>query len=447
MTTIYLRQSEDKTGEGAAVERQLAECRTFCESKGWAVESVLQDNDTSATTGVTRPAFDSLLASQPERIVVWHIDRLVRVTRDLERVIELGVNVHAVKSGHIDLSTPAGRAVARTVTAWATYEGEQKATRQVAANRQRAQKGIVRWTRRPFGFDRDGDKVRTVRDEAKEIRAAAKKVLAGATLASIADDLNAREVPTSVAGKWSVTAVRRILMNPRNVGRVVYKGEDLGSINVRILDDDTYARVVARLTDPRRKTAPTSTRVRYLLSGIVLCGRDGCDNEVMFATANAQKRAIYRCLKCYGGRGMEDVDEVVVAHVVARLSRPDAKKLLASHVDLDALRDEAVELRERRDSIAALVAEGLLGRDAAREQAKGLVDKLNKIERKIESVAGDDPVAEVVGSLDPQATFDGLSLARKRRLIRAVVTARILPVGKGIRFDPEHVDVKWKADQ
>lgn len=446
MTTIYLRQSEDKSGEGTAVERQLAECRAFCENKGWAVDAVLQDNDTSATTGVTRPAFDSLLASQPERIVVWHIDRLVRVTRDLERVIELGVNVHAVKSGHIDLSTPAGRAVARTVTAWATYEGEQKATRQVAANRQRAQKGIVRWTRRPFGFDRDGDEVRAVPSEAKEIRSAAKKVLAGATLASIAQDMNDRNVTTTVAGNWSVTAVRRILMNPRNVGRVVYKGEDLGSIKVRILDDDTYARVVARLTDPRRKTAP-STTVRYLLSGIVHCGREGCEDAIMFATTNAQHRPIYRCLKCYGGRGVEDVDEVVVAHVVARLSRPDAKKLLAADVDLDALRDEAVDIRERRDSIAALVAEGLLGRDAAREHAKALVDKLNKIERRIDSVTGDDPVAEVVGSRDPQATFDGLSLARKRRLIRAVVTARILPVGKGIRFDPEHVDVQWKADQ
>ncbi|WP_183069059.1 recombinase family protein [Streptomyces sp. gCLA4] len=81
------------------------------------------------------------VGSRPEAVVCWHTDRLVRVTKDLERVIALGVNVHAARAGHLDLSTPAGRAVARTVTAWATYEGEQKAERQALANLQAAKAG------------------------------------------------------------------------------------------------------------------------------------------------------------------------------------------------------------------------------------------------------------------------------------------------------------------
>jgi len=117
--TIYLRQSQDKAGEGAAVSRQLDACRALCHDKGWTVDAVLTDNDVSATTGRVRPGFEALLASNPKRIVVWHVDRLVRLSRDLERVIDLGVNVYAVKSGHVDLSNPAGRAVAKTITAWA----------------------------------------------------------------------------------------------------------------------------------------------------------------------------------------------------------------------------------------------------------------------------------------------------------------------------------------
>src|SRR5664280_836772 len=131
-------------------------CRELCDQRGWTITRVWSDNDISATTGKICPGFEALLTSNPRRIVVWHIDRLVRLSKDLERVIALGVHVYAVKSAHVDLSNPAGRAVAKTITARAQYEWEQKATRQVAANRQRAQPGRVLWTRRPFGFEREG---------------------------------------------------------------------------------------------------------------------------------------------------------------------------------------------------------------------------------------------------------------------------------------------------
>src|SRR5690349_13464343 len=127
--SIYVRISLDKTGEGLGVERQEQACRELCEHKGWEVREVFCDNDISATTGKRRPGFEALLASDPDVIVVWHIDRLVRLSRDLERVIDLGVNIHGVTAGHIDLSHPGGRAVAKTITAWAQYEGEQKAER------------------------------------------------------------------------------------------------------------------------------------------------------------------------------------------------------------------------------------------------------------------------------------------------------------------------------
>ena len=48
-----------------------------------------------------------------------HTDRLVRLTEELDRVIKVEVPVHTVTAGDLDLSTPAGRAVARTITAWA----------------------------------------------------------------------------------------------------------------------------------------------------------------------------------------------------------------------------------------------------------------------------------------------------------------------------------------
>jgi site-specific DNA recombinase len=441
--TIYVRQSQDKAGEGAAVSRQLSACRELCDARGWTVAQVLTDNDISATTGKTRPAFEALLASNPRRIVVWHIDRLVRLSKDLERVIDLGVNVYAAKSGHVDLSNAAGRAVAKTITAWAQYEGEQKATRQVAANRQRAQRGEVLWSRRPFGFTREGAKVRTVKSEAAEIRKAADKVLKGASLVSIANDWNARGIPTTTGGRWSVTSVRRVLINPRTAGRVVSNGEDYGGNGLAILDADTADRIAAIMRDPRRKLAP-STQVKYLLSGLVRCGRDGCDNAIMFATTNPKGVTIYRCLRCYGTRHLAKVDEVVMGAVVDRLSRPNAVGLLDRDIDLDELRGRVVDLRERRDGLASLLADGLLPPDAVRTQAQRLTDQIHDLERQIEAALGTSPLARVIDSGDVTAALDRLSLLEVREVIKSLMVVRILPAGKGVRFDPEHVAIEWR---
>jgi site-specific DNA recombinase len=441
--TIYVRQSLDKAGEGAAVSRQLSACRELCTAKGWTVAQVLTDNDISATTGKVRPGFETLLTSKPRRIVVWHVDRLVRLSKELERVIDLGVNVHAVKSGHIDLSNPAGRAVAKTITAWAQYEGEQKATRQVAANIQRAQRGEVLWTRRPFGFARDGGKVRVVASEAAEIRFAAKQVLAGATLASIANDWNTRGIKTTVGGPWVATVVRRVLLSPRTAGRVVSNGQDYGASGLGILDADTADRLAALMRNPSRRSAP-SNRVKYLLSGLVRCGREDCKSAIMFASETHAAPPVYRCLACYGTRNLAKVDEVVMAAVVARLSRSDAAGLLDRDVDLDELRGRVVDLRERRDGLALLLADGLLTPAAVRTQAQRLTDQIHDLERQIEAATGTSPLARVVDSGDVAATLARMTVLEVREVIKALMDVRILPAGKGVRFNPEHVQIEWR---
>lgn len=443
--TIYVRQSQDKGGERAAVSRQLEACQELCAERGWSVDSVLTDNDTSATSGKVRPQFEALLASNPRRIVVWHVDRLVRLSRDLERVIDLGVNVYAVKSGHVDLSNPAGRAVAKTITAWAQYEGEQKATRQIAANRQRAQRGQVLWTRRPFGFDRDGSDVFIVDAEAQEIRDAAKKVLDGATLASVAADLNERTVPTTTGSRWTVTTVRRTLLSPRVAGRVVYNGEDMGPSGLPILDADTADRLAAILNDPRRRSAP-STMTKYLLSGLVLCGRPECDSAPMFATTNGHHRTpVYRCRRCYGARRRELVDEVVIAAVAARLARPDASDLLHQDVDVTALREQIVELRGRRDGLASLLADGLLTAESVRGQATRLGDQIGDLERQIDAATGASPLLAVVTADDVAAALNDLPLLKVREVIRTLMEIRIMPAGKGVRFAPKQVVLEWRT--
>src|SRR4051794_3568969 len=213
---IYARQSLDRTGEGAAIDRQTADCLRLADQRGWTVTDTITDNDLSASTGKPRPGYQRLLGAMRARavdvVVVWHIDRLTRRLVDLEEVISLcestGVRLATV-TGDLDLSTDTGRMVARILASVARGEVERKGARQRRANEQRAQAGFMGWTRRPFGYDRDdAGRVIVVEHEAAGLKAAAEMVLDGATLAAAVRMLDERGLVTTARRSWNVTSLR-----------------------------------------------------------------------------------------------------------------------------------------------------------------------------------------------------------------------------------------------
>jgi site-specific DNA recombinase len=104
-------------------------------------------------------------------------------------------------------------------------------------------------------------------------------------------------------------------------------------------------------------------------------------------------------------------------------------------------------LRDRRDGLAALLADGLLTPDAVRTQAKRLADQIGDLERQIEAATGSSPLASLVDVEDVAATFDALPVKTRREVVRTLLDVRILPAGKGIRFTPEQVELVWKGQQ
>jgi DNA invertase Pin-like site-specific DNA recombinase len=200
---IYARLSLDKLGNELGVDRQLEACRELAARQGWRVTRELIDNSISATTGRVRPAFEKLLtlSPKPDAIIVWHLDRLVRLTRELDRVISYGVPVHAVTAGMLDLSNPTGVLMANVVTAFSQFEGQQKAARQRLAATQRASQGRPWWSARPFGYERDGS---PRAGEADAVQRAYQDLLAGRSLLSIADEWNRQGMHTTRGRRWTV---------------------------------------------------------------------------------------------------------------------------------------------------------------------------------------------------------------------------------------------------
>ena len=454
---IYTRISLDPTGEALAVARQEQECRVLAERLGLTVVHTYTDNDISATSGKVRPDFEAMLDAQPEAIIAWHQDRLLRLTRDLERVIALNVPVYTVTAGTLDLTTPAGRAVARTVAAWSQYEGEQKATRQVAANVQRAVKG-VHSGRVGYGYRREGTAVVLHPEEATTIRSVVLRVLDGESLRAICKDLDARHVPMpGRAARWNSTTLKQLLLRPSLAGWTVHRGKVVGHApddSPRVIDEDTRERIKAVLTDPVRRTAPPGRAPKYLLGGIARCGR--CGGVMARAVGRMQRQAngnvkrqppSYVCSECYRVRRKQsDVDALVEGTVVGRLQMPDAAQLFAT--------GDPTALQEARDTIEALDARLA---NAADMFATGDIDavQLTRISERlradraqaaaaVEAALPAAVPAELMGGHAAEV-WAALSMDSKRAVLTALVTVTILPSGSGKAFNPDTVQVRWRG--
>src|SRR5215213_5512737 len=148
---IYCRISRDRVGAGLGVARQREDCERLASSRGWAITAVYEDNDVSAYSGRTRPGYQQLmrdiLAGDVDVVVAWHTDRLHRSPLELENYIgacvQSDVATVTVRAGELDLTTAAGRMVARMLGAAARHESEQKSERIKRAREQEARRGTV----------------------------------------------------------------------------------------------------------------------------------------------------------------------------------------------------------------------------------------------------------------------------------------------------------------
>lgn len=178
--------------------------------------AVFSDNDVSAFSGKIRPGYRELLdymkGEQVDVVVAWHVDRLHRSPVELEEYIGVSEATSTitvtVKAGDLDLSTAAGRMVARMLGAAARHESEQKSERIRRKRRQEAESGR---SHGPLGYGY-AESQAVVESEAAVVREVARRILDGDTLYGIATELTDRGVPTPGAGRWYHHQVAKLVV-------------------------------------------------------------------------------------------------------------------------------------------------------------------------------------------------------------------------------------------
>ncbi|GAA3211152.1 recombinase family protein [Microbacterium terregens] len=464
---IYARISDDPTGKAAGVERQTEECRTLAESRGVTVVEELIDNDLSATSGKRRPSFERVLelirSDLIDTVVIWHTDRLYRLPRDLEPLIELAdtrpLRFLTVTASEIDLNTSSGRMVARILAAASAAEVEHKVERQRSASDQRASRGTP--TARPgYGYRRVDGRDVIHEPEGAVIREAARRVLDAESLRAIAADFNARAIPSPAGAPWQGVTLRQLIRRPSLAGLRVHRGHVVGEFDFElhpaILDRSTYDRLTALFDDPTRSA---SSRVghppKHLLSGIAWCGRCGATlggrmvRLAPWTPKPGQKskpvKAAYACGTCHKVRRLQaPVDELVTEWLLQRLERDDTADLLTTG-DPEAVRQarEAVDaVTARLASAADLFAAGSIdGNQLARITAAGRAER-EKLETRLTAALPTVLPSGAVGS-GARAAWADFDIHRRRLIISTLMRVTILPTGPGRSFDPDLIRVDW----
>lgn len=464
---VYARISDDRDGFAHGVERQLEDCRTLCERRGWnATEYVENDVSASRYSTKRRVEFERMVGDLKvgaiTGLVAWDTDRLYRQVTDLENLLVVAESLPEFEfatvtsgGGAIDLRTPQGRMFARHMCVQAAYESEHKSERIRRQKQQAAELGKWMGGSRPFGFAVESDGALSVIDEEADlIRDAASRLLTGmASCRGIAAEWNAKGVLTPRGSGWYSQVLRKMLLRPSLAGYSVHNGEIVGDARWKsVLDRETWNSLRRMLLAPERITnSGVSARV-HTLAGFVFCSRCGLP---MTSGLNNGKRA-FKCKKgqrpgnC-GGLSimMEPLDRLTREIVLARfflagdsmlkVARARARK--KSKVSARAV-GKLDSLRVRMQEVEDMFTNGEITRAQFHRMSERLREQQDSAAAQLDAATE----ARLLQSLpvtveDLESTWDDGSLDERRALLGLVVERfEILPAPhRGARFTRDRV--------
>jgi hypothetical protein len=238
-----------------------------------------------------------------------------------------------------------------------------------------------------------------------------------------------------------------------------HRGEVVGRAGwPPLLPEDLWRGVVAVLTDPSRRTNPGAPP-KWLLSGLAVCGVCGAIVRATSSGRSPRGGRVKPAYVCVTGRHVvrdaAEVDQLVTAVVLERLSRADAAELLVRDpgVDLAALHTRRAALDAELESWRGLAEAGEVTPPSFARAEKGILERLADVDVAIGQATRGSALEGIAGAPDPAAVWAKLDLDRRRAVVDELVTVEILPSRKGRRpgwkpgepyFDPDTVRITPK---
>jgi site-specific DNA recombinase len=448
-------------------------------ASGQAIDDTTLENRPGALeclAAIERGEFDILYAVEGERLARTYFDGL----RWIEASSKGGITWHLETDGVLNPSTPAGEETAVSIFASGRREGRVRSARQKRRYDTERAAGNPLWGVRPFGWEED--RITICEREASLIRSAVEDVLSNKrSMSKIAKDWTEAEVLTDgmkrerrgrdgvvrPANKaWTATTVRQLLMRDRNAGLLVHKGTVMPNSQIQpIITENQLQAIKVRV----KVGTPVTQRSHSLLGGILLCECGAAMHRTVSFTQRKDKpKYVYNLYKCsatlsdttrrHASIVQETVDRLLTAQILLDLYKGDLKSPESQNVT-EGLSTVATALDEVDEEIAH-VGEILLSSKFKSLHGKAEVDLRRHEARKEDLLAQRDALlartaegaelsafmqewsegsAAFTDEADMEqwqtrfwAVWDGVSLERKRSLIRARYRPSVRVGGRGV---------------
>lgn len=435
---IYVRISVDRDDQ-LSTDSQERTAREYATARGWDVVAVEVDKGRSAFKEGRRPGLDRAMRllrdGAADTLIVWKLDRFVRsvaqfgkLWRELERHGSSFVSV----TDAFDTTTAMGRAMLQIAVVFAELESGIKSERIEAWHEERTLSGATPTGPRPYGFQRVDGGLEVDETEAAEIRSAASRLLSGESVSAIVRDMNERGLTTGRGSVWRQRTLNHVLTSPTTAGLREVEGVMRPGRWDGILDRDTWDRVRALLSDPRRRLSPGPGR-RHLLSGRLTCGRCG---GVMRPRNHGQGMR-YGCTGtgCALSVPMAETDRLITSSVLELIDRDAWSRLRSAQtapgVDVDALNAELEQL-------ADLYGRGEITFDEWQVARRGITSR---------TARSDVMPVDLPDVVDLGSSWEGLPLEARQLVIDAVVEkVTVAPGQRGARsFDADRLSITWRV--
>ncbi|MEV0359950.1 recombinase family protein [Nocardia sp. NPDC050697] len=242
--------------------------------------------------------------------------------------------------------------------------------------------------------------------------------------------------------EWKHTTVRKVLLSPTIAGLRAHKSPTTGEVTTTaavwepIIPIEDHHRLLAMAQDPKRRNASRGNAPRWLLSGILRCGK--CEQRRLRSKmAGPDRPRNYVCESYCVSRNAELVDDLVQETVLRKLEDPALLEALRrTDAESESLSAEAKRLR---DAYEKWIAEAL-DAELSPLEIKGYKDRKLPAVRAAETRANAAmPMPHVVAVAGPNARevwHDEAQtpLPMKRDIIRSLLAITINPAGKKHEF-------------
>lgn len=411
---IYGRYSSHAQKD-TSIEQQFAEIYDYCERNGIRIVGEYADRHLTGTND-RRPEFQRMMKDaakgRVQLVVCWKVDRFARNRYDSAmykaRLKKYGVRVVYAKESIPD--GPEGILLESVLEGSAEYYSANLSQNIRRGMRANALECKVNNGNLPLGYCKGPDGRFAIEPAGAEIvRDVFAMYLDGMSPTEICAELNARGLRTSRGARYNKNSLRVMLRNERYVGVYEYGDVRIEGGVPAIITKETFDMAQEIIAKNARAPAASWSRVDYLLTGRLFCGKCGSPMVGESGTSKTgAKHNYYICATKKRRRACDKktvrkewIEELVVRETLQRVLVDDVIERIADAVvdlqrreqeegEIPILQKQLAEVERSLKNVMTAIEQGIITQ-TTKARLEELEEQRRQISDRIEAVRFETP--------------------------------------------------------